>query len=76
MRSRVSTKRLLRDIRRLDGDLAGWEVERRQSGHLMCRHPLAARAVFCSGTPSDHHSWENLLAELRRALREGPPKAA
>ena len=55
---------LLREARR-----QGWRVERRCGcGHLLLRHPEAARAVVISGTPGSPRSVRNDRAQLRRAL--------
>jgi hypothetical protein len=56
--------------RRLEAQ--GWSVELTRGNHLVCRHPKARHPVFSGTTPSDHRSFKNLTAQLRRALK--PPE--
>jgi hypothetical protein len=55
-----------REIERL-----GWATIQTRGGHLRCSHPHAAYPVFAASTPSDHRSWKNFRANLKRALAEG-----
>ena len=44
----------------------GWVLRMTQGNHVQWKHPSGA-VVIGSSTPSDHRTWKNHLAELRRA---------
>jgi hypothetical protein len=44
----------------------GWEVGIAQNNHIIFRPP-EGKAIFGPSTPSDHRSWKNLRAKLRRS---------
>jgi predicted RNA binding protein YcfA (HicA-like mRNA interferase family) len=50
----------------------GWRATPLRRGHTKLVHPKAARVVFASTTPSDTRALYNILADCRRALKEGP----
>lgn len=46
----------------------GWRVERTKKGHIRFVPPDATKPmVVAAGTPSDHRSIRNLVAQLRRS---------
>jgi predicted RNA binding protein YcfA (HicA-like mRNA interferase family) len=59
-----------KDMKRLRkaAEQQGWRVEDTRGGHVRFLPPDRSQpAVVAGGTPSDHRSWLNLLAMLRRA---------
>ncbi len=63
----------LRDIEKAARE-QGFRVERTKKGHPVFYPPDPKKnPVYGSGTPSDHRSIRNLLAELRRAGLVWPP---
>lgn len=72
-----------RDIRRIfkrvDSTVAeelrreGWMVTKTKGGHYRWAHPNGSIA-FAASTPSDHRSWKNFLANLRRLARSSGRK--
>ena len=56
-----------KDLRRLIKDLeaAGYQTRVTSKGHVQVRRGSRVIAVF-AGTPSDHRSWLNSLAQLKR----------
>lgn len=56
-----------KDLRRLIKDLeaAGYQTRVTSKGHVQVRRGGQVIAVF-AGTPSDHRSWPNSLARLKR----------
>jgi predicted RNA binding protein YcfA (HicA-like mRNA interferase family) len=60
----MSIKKRIRAIREL-----GWAVEYTSSNHLRLTHPHAQNPVFASVSPSDRRAWQQMLADMRRALR-------
>lgn len=61
MASRGDIRKLVKAARR-----QGWTVERTSGGHLRFAPPRGAYIVV-SFSPSDHRSWLNARARLRRA---------
>lgn len=58
-----------RDIRKqLASD--GWTFVQTRNGHWKGTHPKAARFIIVSGSPGDHRTKMNTLAEAKRALRD------
>lgn len=57
-----------KDIRKLLKSLEaqGWRVERTKKGHYVAYAPDGVGRVTIPGTPSDHRSMKNTLADLRR----------
>lgn len=56
------------DMRRLTRALedAGYVVDRTRRGHIRVRTATGRVVAIGSGTPSDHRSWANFIAQLRR----------
>jgi hypothetical protein len=54
-------KKLVREAER-----QGWRVEPTKSGHWRFYAPDGEHIVHASGTPSDHRSLDNLVAQMRR----------
>lgn len=48
----------------------GFTVERTNGGHVRITHPAMHQPVFTSATPSDARSLNNVVALLRRTLKE------
>lgn len=59
---------LFRALRR-----AKWYVVPTGSGHFEVYTPSGRKVTTVSATPSDHRSWPNALASLRRAGFHWPP---
>ena len=51
----------------------GWASKLRKSNHYQLSHPEAEGFVICGRSPSDHRAYANLLAILKRKLRQGRP---
>lgn len=45
----------------------GWRCERGRSGHWRVYPPDSGRPLTVPSTPSDHRTWLNVRAQLRRA---------
>jgi len=60
------TKRLIKEAER-----QGFTVQRTKRGHLQFRRDGRVVAT-AAGTASDHRSWKNTIADLRRAGLEWP----
>ena len=56
-------KDINRLLDRLEGQ--GWAVSNTKSGHIKVER--GGKTVILPTSPSDHRSWKNLIAELRRA---------
>jgi predicted RNA binding protein YcfA (HicA-like mRNA interferase family) len=52
----------------------GWRVERTRKGHWRCYAPDGVGIVVLAGTPSDHRSFANAVATLRRYGSQWPPR--
>lgn len=65
----VTSNNDVRDLISYAEDL-GFKAERTNGGHIRFLHPLVAKPVFTSSTPSDWRSVENTASQLRRALRQ------
>lgn len=48
----------------------GFTVEMTNGGHIRITHAAMPKPVFASATPSDARSLNNVVALLRRTLRE------
>lgn len=57
-------KELRRLVKRLEAQ--GFACRVTRNGHIVVSHN-GRRVATLSGTPSDHRSWKNQLAALRRA---------
>lgn len=64
-----------KELRRLlkAAEAQGFTVERTAKGHWLIRNAQGRAVATISGTPSDHRSWRNGLAALRRAGLIWPP---
>lgn len=51
----------------------GFTVTRTRRGHWLVRNSAGRAVTTVSGTASDHRSWRNALAHLRRAGFIWPP---
>ncbi len=51
----------------------GFTTERTAKGHWLVRDAQGRAVATISGTPSDHRSWRNGLARLKRAGLIWPP---
>lgn len=49
--------------------LGGGKIEVTGGGHLKIQLDIGGGPIFTSGTPSDHRSFDNLRAMLRRVHR-------
>ena len=58
-----------RDIRKALSS-EGWTFVQTRNGHWKGTHLKASRFIIVSGSPSDHRTKMNTLAEAKRALRE------
>lgn len=63
------------DMRRIIKALEaqGFTVRRTSKGHWLVRNADGLAVGTISGTPSDHRSWRNALAPLKRAGFIWPP---
>lgn len=59
--AKKETKEIVREAER-----QGWRVETTKKGHIRFYAPDGVHVVHAGGTPSDHRSIANLLAQLRR----------
>ena len=50
----------------------GFTVTATRSGHWLVRDPAGRAVATIAGTSSDHRSWRNAVAELRRAGLQWP----
>ena len=57
----------MRDLVR-QAEALGFSVGLTRSHHLVFRR-VGLQPIYASSSPSDHHSWLNTLAQLRRAVR-------
>lgn len=48
-------------------EAAGFTVDRTSRGHWLVRDTEGRAVTTLAGTPSDHRSWMNAIARLRRA---------
>ena len=64
-----------KDLRQLLKTLEdqGFEAERTARGHWLVRNHEGRAVTTIAGTSSDHRSWRNALAHLRRAGLIWPP---
>jgi predicted RNA binding protein YcfA (HicA-like mRNA interferase family) len=62
-----------KDIRQPIGELKaqGFRVEHTRKGHYIAYCPDGVTRVTIPGTPSDHRSMKNVLADLRRCGFKG-----
>lgn len=67
MSRRNEAEKLWRQLRR-----QGFSVERTNGDHMRITHPAMRGPVFAASTPSDHHTMQNIQAELRRAMKGEP----
>jgi predicted RNA binding protein YcfA (HicA-like mRNA interferase family) len=65
------TKELRSLIRALEDQ--GFTVQRTRRGHWLVRDAKGQAVATMAGTPSDHRSWRNSLARLKRAGLVWPP---
>jgi hypothetical protein len=54
--------------RRLQEAAPDWEIDLTRSNHIRLRHPSGA-VVIAALSASDHRSWANTVAHIRRAER-------
>lgn len=63
------------DLRKLlkAAEAQGFTVERTRKGHWLVRNAEGLAVATLAGTASDHRSWRNALAVLKRAGLIWPP---
>lgn len=60
----MATKEIRKLLKSLEAQ--GWRVEQLKSGHYRAYAPDGVGIVHIPGTPSDHRSIRNTLAQLRQ----------
>ena len=71
-RPRTRAPRLRKEHRQIarDLDCMGFDTGLTEKNHLRFTHRATGRVIYGPGTPSDHRSYKNVMAQVRRFIRD------
>ena len=67
MRLRKDHRRIAKAVRPM-----GFSFGLTQKGHMRLVHEPTKKVIYGPGTPSDRRSYTNLMAQVRRFVRDNP----